>query len=125
MTATTSLSDDEISKFVPDLRIFLWLIGEHVKKFEIGDAIYMSILQDICLAHARKHTQVLFEPTTSAIQKKLVDLPCSFNCANTVANYIRNFATSLAHSPIIGRVSYDYTEQAIMSFVLPKTLVYQ
>ena len=94
MTATISLSDDEISRLVPDLRIFVWLMGENVKKFEIGDAIYMSILQVICcLVHARKHTQVLVEPTISEIQTKFVHLPCSFNCANTVANHIRNFAS--------------------------------
>ena len=89
----------------------------------IGDVIYMSILQVICcLAHARKHTQVLVEPTTSEIQKKFVYLPCSFNCANTVANYIEISPASPAHSSIIGRVSNGYTEQAKVSFLVPKTL---
>ena len=122
MTDTTSLSDDEISRFVPDLLIFSWLMSGHIKKFDIGDVIYMSILQVICcLAHARKHTLVLVEPTTSEIQKKFVYLPYSFNCANTVDNYVEISPASPAHSSIIGRVSNDYTEQAKVSFLLPKT----
>ena len=99
------------------------MVDEEVKKFDIGDVIYMSILQVICcLAQARKHAQVLVEPTTSEIQKKFVYLPYSFNCANTVDNYIEISPASPAHSSIIGRVSNDYTEQAKVSFLLPKTL---
>ena len=67
-------------------------------------------------------THVLVEPTTSEIQKKFVYLPCSFNCANTVVNNIEISPASPAHSSIIGRVSNVYTEQAKVSFLLPKTL---
>ena len=41
MTTTTSLSDDEISRFRPDLLIFLSLMSGHVKKFDSGDVIHV------------------------------------------------------------------------------------